>query len=132
MMNKQYIELLNQLEVEKKKEERLQELKMRKTTTGGGVGACEFWWEASIDDLNVNELEVLKMSMEELKKNVNKRVDELLIKSTSRSSFFVENSSSTGIIDPSSSSFTKPEDHVINQNCLVPRDFNFGFDNGFY
>ncbi|OVA06911.1 Transcription factor [Macleaya cordata] len=74
-LNKQYSEVLNQLEAEKKRGVTLE--KLRKASRN------QFWWESPIEELGLHELEQLRVSMEELKKNVAMRVDELLINTTS-------------------------------------------------
>ncbi|KAF8410282.1 hypothetical protein HHK36_002807 [Tetracentron sinense] len=58
----QYMEVLRQLEAEKKRGEALEQLRK------GGQG--RFWWDAPIDDLGLHELEKFKASMEELRKKV--------------------------------------------------------------
>ncbi|OVA10079.1 Transcription factor [Macleaya cordata] len=61
-LNKQYTEVLNQLEAEKKRGVELE--KMRKASRN------QLWWESPINELGLRELEQLRASMEELKKNV--------------------------------------------------------------
>ncbi|OVA10080.1 Transcription factor [Macleaya cordata] len=78
-LNKQYTEVLNQLEAEKKRGVELE--KMRKASRN------QFWWESPIDELGLRELEQLRASMEELKKNVAVRTDELLINASFSTSF---------------------------------------------
>ncbi|XP_010277267.1 PREDICTED: agamous-like MADS-box protein AGL61 [Nelumbo nucifera] len=75
-LNRQYTQVLNQLEAQKKRGEALQ--KSKKVNQG------QVWWEAPIDDLNLHELEQLRVSMEELKKNVSKRVNELSVEASSQ------------------------------------------------
>ncbi|KAF8404800.1 hypothetical protein HHK36_009689 [Tetracentron sinense] len=67
------MEVFNQLEDEKKREARLKQSKK--------VSNAQFWWEAPMDNLSLNELEQLMVSIEELKKNVVKRIDKLSLSS---------------------------------------------------
>ncbi|XP_010274331.1 PREDICTED: agamous-like MADS-box protein AGL62 [Nelumbo nucifera] len=77
MQQKKYIEILNQLEAEKRREEKLAQ--SRNTGDQDFVhGQC--WWNSiAIDDFGLYELEQLKSSLEGLKEKINKRVDELLM-----------------------------------------------------
>jgi hypothetical protein len=78
---KQYAEALAKKEEEKKRVETMKE--------GGtvGFGRDRFWWDLSIEDMGLEELERYVASMEELKKNVGIRVDELEKASNSPSRF---------------------------------------------
>ncbi|XP_038693000.1 agamous-like MADS-box protein AGL62 [Tripterygium wilfordii] len=78
-LNMQLTQLLNQLEVERKRGEELD--KIRK------VSQSQCWWEAPIEKLGLQELEQLKSAMEELKKNVTRQVNKILVDSTHQSPF---------------------------------------------
>lgn len=82
--------MLSQLEMEKKRGEELSQMKK--------ASQDQCWWEAPVDQLNLPQLEQLKGSLEELKKNVTKQADRLLIQSSNPSQFFA--SSSNGGILP--------------------------------
>ncbi|KAJ4972355.1 hypothetical protein NE237_005454 [Protea cynaroides] len=70
----EYLEVLDQLEAEKKR------------SAEWSKQDDEPWWEAPIDDhMGLHELQHLKMCMEELKKNVVKRADELVAKAANNS-----------------------------------------------
>ncbi|KAK1409635.1 hypothetical protein QVD17_36164 [Tagetes erecta] len=87
-LNMQLTYMLNELEVEKKRSETLDE--MRKTSQ------TQFWWEAPIEDLNLHELQQLKDSMDELKKSVTLHANKILAENpNSVSSFFSHVASSS-------------------------------------
>ncbi|XP_026442040.1 agamous-like MADS-box protein AGL61 [Papaver somniferum] len=65
----QYMKVVNQLDVEKKKGALVEKLKRLN----------KFWWEVPIDGLSLNELEQMRSAMEELKKTVAERIEELVI-----------------------------------------------------
>ncbi|KAA8536301.1 hypothetical protein F0562_028779 [Nyssa sinensis] len=73
-LNTQLTEVLNQLEAEKQCGEEL--TKVRKASQN------KRWWEAPIEELGLQELEQLKVAMEELKENVAKQADKV-VKETS-------------------------------------------------
>ncbi|KAF2294198.1 hypothetical protein GH714_008154 [Hevea brasiliensis] len=73
-LNMQLTQVMNQLEMEKKRGQELD--KMRK------VGAEQRWWESPIEELDVPRLEQLKAALEVLRQNVAKLDDRLLIQST--------------------------------------------------
>ncbi|KAJ9175061.1 hypothetical protein P3X46_013645 [Hevea brasiliensis] len=64
----------NQLEMEKKKTEELNHTRKENKS--------QCWWEAPIEELNLPQLEQLKVSLEHLKKNVARQVDKLLIQNS--------------------------------------------------
>ncbi|KAF3434538.1 hypothetical protein FNV43_RR21623 [Rhamnella rubrinervis] len=69
-LNVELTQLLNQLETEKKREGELE--KMRE------AGRSQRWWENPIDKMGLEEVELLKSSMEELKKNVTTQAYQLM------------------------------------------------------
>ncbi|KAI3979113.1 hypothetical protein MKX01_016288 [Papaver californicum] len=73
----QYMKVANQLDVEKKKGVLVEKLKRLNTTTNDDND--KFWWEIPIDDLSSNKLEQMKSAMEEPKKTVAKKIEELVI-----------------------------------------------------
>ena len=78
---REYVEALAKKEEETKRVEMLKE--------GGevGFGSDRFWWDRSLEGMGMEELEQYVASMEELKKNVGVRVDELAKASNSPSRF---------------------------------------------
>ncbi|KAJ4957510.1 hypothetical protein NE237_024621 [Protea cynaroides] len=58
----------------------------------------QFWWEEPIDKLDVNELRQVMVAMEELRKNVMKRADQMMETASSSSSFLAINSVPLGVI----------------------------------
>ncbi|XP_043692815.1 agamous-like MADS-box protein AGL62 [Telopea speciosissima] len=67
-LNQQYTQVLNLMEIEKKRAETLYQ-----STPEAKQG--EPWWEAPIENMGLHELQKLMIFMEELKKNMKKRVD---------------------------------------------------------
>ncbi|XP_057948215.1 agamous-like MADS-box protein AGL62 [Malania oleifera] len=80
-LNQQYNELVNQLEVEKKRGEMLKRV--------AKPMAKQAWWEAPVDELSVPNLERLNMAVEELHKSVSRR-DVRMGTSSSTSGFHAE------------------------------------------
>ncbi|KAJ6363871.1 hypothetical protein OIU76_028910 [Salix suchowensis] len=70
-----------------KKEEETKRVEMLKEGGEVGFGSDRFWWDRSIQGMGLEELEQYVASMEELKKNVGIRVDELEKASNSPSRF---------------------------------------------
>ncbi|KAJ6767444.1 MADS BOX PROTEIN [Salix purpurea] len=70
-----------------KKEEETKRVEMLKEGGEVGFGSDGFWWDRSIQGMGLEELEQYVASMEELKKNVGIRVDELEKASNSPSRF---------------------------------------------
>ncbi|XP_016446115.1 agamous-like MADS-box protein AGL62 [Nicotiana tabacum] len=87
-LNKQLMEILNQLEFEKKHEVEL--AKINKAKIGKN------WWERPVNELGHAELEQLKLGMEELKKSVTKQMQKIFIESSNTPAFFLGASSSNG------------------------------------
>ncbi|KAF8410283.1 hypothetical protein HHK36_002808 [Tetracentron sinense] len=119
-LNRQYTEVSNQLEAEKKRGEALHQ--MRKASQS----RC--WWEAPIKELGLNQLEQLMLSMEELKRNLAKRGDELVIEATTPPPplpFLAMNSMEVAV-DPF---LTKP---TLTNTSTFPQVYGFGFGRGLF
>ncbi|XP_068644944.1 agamous-like MADS-box protein AGL29 [Aristolochia californica] len=86
-LNRRYTELVNQVDAEKKRKERLEQA--LKEATEHRLG-----WEPDIERLGLHEMELFKAALEELKKKIAKRADELALGRTLAysSSFFGMNS----------------------------------------
>ncbi|KAL7243496.1 hypothetical protein ACSBR1_015818 [Camellia fascicularis] len=87
-LNLQLTEALDMLEAEKKRGEELN--KMRKASRDG----C--WWEAPVSELGLQQLEQLKVAMEDLKKNVAKQSEKIQMEESNPWRFFEAGSSSMG------------------------------------
>ncbi|GMP28868.1 hypothetical protein CsSME_00004226 [Camellia sinensis var. sinensis] len=87
-LNLQLTEALDMLEAEEKRGEELN--KMRKASRD----RC--WWEAPVSELGLQQLEQLKVAMEDLKKNVAKQSEKIQMEELNPSRFFVAGSSSMG------------------------------------
>ncbi|KAL8155736.1 agamous-like MADS-box protein AGL62 [Apium graveolens] len=74
-LNFQLTQILHELESERQGGETLDH--MRKASQG------QFWWESPVEKLALHELEQLKDSMEELKKNVTNQANQILVENVS-------------------------------------------------
>ena len=73
---------MNQLEIEKKRGEELNQM--------GKASQAECWWEAPVEEQSLPHLEQLKVSLEELKKNVGKQAEKILIQISNQQQFFLQ------------------------------------------
>lgn len=105
--NEYYSQICRELETEKKNKEIIDESKMVNGNNGGGGG---FWWNESTDDMGIEELEKFVSALEELKKKVNMRCDELSM---------INGSSS---MPASTSTMNQAIDYCAS---IVPFDFNY-------
>ncbi|KAF9622955.1 hypothetical protein IFM89_035670 [Coptis chinensis] len=126
-LNRQYTEALNQFEVEKKKSEKFQQQKK--------ASQNQAWWEGPIENLGLHELVQLQASLEDLKKKVANRADELLVNASMPSipSFLPQMNAynPTGISDHHFE--TKPIPNTSNATMLPHGySYDFGFGRGFY
>ncbi|KAL4576501.1 hypothetical protein LXL04_012596 [Taraxacum kok-saghyz] len=90
-LNIQQTHMSDELEAEKKRSETLDE--MRKASQS------QFWWESPIEDLNLNELEQLKESMDELKKTLDVQANKLFVQNSNSVSFFGTSNGTRGGVD---------------------------------
>ncbi|XP_049385635.1 agamous-like MADS-box protein AGL62 [Solanum stenotomum] len=112
-LNLQLTQILGEVEIEKKRGESLDQ--MRKTSQS------QYWWEAPISQLDLQELEQLKDSMEVLKKNVTNQANKFMVNETANPSFFGVNGN--GIFD--NYDIKPPRNMVASNN---PHNHNLGFD----
>ncbi|XP_069149041.1 agamous-like MADS-box protein AGL62 [Solanum lycopersicum] len=112
-LNLQLTQILGEVEIEKKRGESLDQ--MRKTSQS------QYWWEAPINQLDLQELEQLKDSMEVLKKNVTNQANKFMVNETPNPSFFGVNAN--GIFDNYD---IKPPRNMNASNNL--HNHNLGFD----
>ncbi|KAL3614381.1 hypothetical protein CASFOL_042455 [Castilleja foliolosa] len=108
-LNLQLGQILNELEVEKKRGENLGYL--RKTNQS------QYWWEGPIEKLRLDEMEQLKDAMEDMKKNVGQQANKMM----NLAPMFVSN----GFFDQYE---TKPSQ--TSMNCYG--NSNFGYCHGFF
>ncbi|GMY38808.1 agamous-like MADS-box protein AGL61 [Fagus crenata] len=90
-LNIHLTQILNQLEGEKKYGEGLDQMKR--------ANQKQCWWEAPINELELHELEQLRVSMEELKKNVAKQANKIFFESTTNSSPYLVMNAGIGHVD---------------------------------
>ncbi|KAM7470540.1 hypothetical protein LguiA_008723 [Lonicera macranthoides] len=117
-LNTQFTELVNELEEEKKRGEEL--TKARKVNQG------KCWWESPIEELRLEELEQLKVAMEELKKNVAKQTEKLMMETANNSPFFRASSSGgahSGNVDAKAPSLGL---------SMTPHGYTLGYGRGFF
>ncbi|KAL6347800.1 hypothetical protein AAG906_026329 [Vitis piasezkii] len=79
---------------------------------------AQCWWAASIEELSFERLELLKVSLENLKKNVALQVDKLMIEASNPPTFFPSNS--VGAVVPYDSQVAG----------FGPRSYDFGYGGG--
>ncbi|XVE48642.1 hypothetical protein DITRI_Ditri01bG0018300 [Diplodiscus trichospermus] len=109
-LNIQLSMLLEQIETEKKRGEALD--KIRK------AGQNQCWWQAPIDELGLNELQQLRIALEELKSNVAKQADKVLVQSANNQchwQFLAVNNGIGRHFSPFENKFV----NEINLNCSV-------------
>ncbi|KAK1376423.1 MADS-box domain-containing protein [Heracleum sosnowskyi] len=127
---RKYSEILEALEVEKKKSNNVAE------ESGG------FWWENSFDDLEVDELEIFIKALEELKNKVANKADELRNSATSSLFDTIDNvNTADGLLDyhvtvPDLDEFLPNNAGIANEDFIIPavnhdcsdgfNDFSFG------
>ncbi|XP_021910936.1 agamous-like MADS-box protein AGL62 [Carica papaya] len=73
-LNMQLTQVLNQLEIEKNRSEELNQMKR--------VNENQCWWMAPKEDMSLAQLQQVKASFDELKKNVAKHVEKIVIHSS--------------------------------------------------
>ncbi|KAJ0985192.1 hypothetical protein J5N97_003548 [Dioscorea zingiberensis] len=95
-LNCRSTELLSLSEAAKKKKAMLEETAMRckQSIIGGGGSAGQsqtLLWDANVEDLNLEELMRLKVSLEELKMSVGRRAEKINSETAARSLYSVRN-----------------------------------------
>ncbi|CAI9787691.1 unnamed protein product [Fraxinus pennsylvanica] len=111
--NRHYSHLSRELEVEKKRKEVIDE---SKRVDAGDDG---FWWDAAVDCLELDELELYMTALEELMKNVNMKANDHML---------LQNSSSLGVgapmtgLNPTIEPYSF-DDTLLNQNQISNYDY---------
>ncbi|XP_028096092.1 agamous-like MADS-box protein AGL62 [Camellia sinensis] len=117
-LNLQLTEALDMLEAEKKRGEELN--KMRKASRDG----C--WWEAPVSELGLQQLEQLKVAMEDLKKNVAKQSKKIQM----------EESNPWRFIEDSMGGHVGGASHDVKVSGLVlsmtPHGYTLGYGHGIF
>ncbi|KAJ0984997.1 hypothetical protein J5N97_003396 [Dioscorea zingiberensis] len=95
-LNCRSTELLSLSEAAKKKKAMLEETAMRwkQSIIGGGGSAGQsqtLFWDTNVEDLNLEELIQLKVSLEELKMSVGRRAEKINSETAARSLYSVRN-----------------------------------------
>ncbi|KAL3621056.1 hypothetical protein CASFOL_035968 [Castilleja foliolosa] len=112
-LNLQLGQVLNELEVERKRGENLDS--MRKTSQIAN------WWEGPVEKLGLDDLKQLKEAMEGLKKNVSEQAAKMM----NPNPMFMSN----GLFDQYE---TKPSQGVMGGGMNGSSSSNFGFCHGFF
>ncbi|CAK9137932.1 unnamed protein product [Ilex paraguariensis] len=84
-LNMQLTHVESQLEGERKRGEMLDQIRR--------AGRNQRWWEAPIDELNLQQLEILKAAMEDLRENFNNQAQQVMVESSIPSPFLTATSS---------------------------------------
>ncbi|KAB1208607.1 Agamous-like MADS-box protein AGL62 [Morella rubra] len=117
-LNVQLTQVTSQLEAERKHGEELK--RMRKASQE------QRWWEAPIEKLGLPQLQQLKESLEELKKNVAQQSDSrLMIHNTTSPQFFASGSSNQGAVPFDAN---MPFDTRLLYDARMPFDTSIHFD----
>lgn len=103
--------------MEKKQGEELD--RMRKASQS------QCWWEAPVEDLDLVQLDQLKVALQDLRQKVAQQAEQLLIQNANPSQTFGANSSG-GVLPFDSNN------GGINNTNMIPYGFNLGFGNNFY
>ncbi|KAH0683419.1 hypothetical protein KY290_022018 [Solanum tuberosum] len=111
--NEYYSQICRELEAEKKVKEEIVIDESKMVNGGSNNGGGGFWWNESTDDMGIEELEKFMCALEELKKKVNMRCDELSM---------INGSSSMAAAAASTSSMNQAIDYCAS---IVPFDFNY-------
>ncbi|AES71710.1 putative transcription factor MADS-type1 family [Medicago truncatula] len=77
-LNVQLTQLLSHLEIEKKQGEEIDHVRKARQ--------MQFWWESPVDELGLNELLQLKVSIEDLRKNLGKIASKCMMEQSNVSS----------------------------------------------
>ncbi|XP_030472552.1 agamous-like MADS-box protein AGL62 [Syzygium oleosum] len=118
-LNMQLTDVLGQLEMEKKRGEELKK-SLR-------ANQEKHWWEKPIDELSVPQLEQLRVSLFELRKNVGKETEQMVIQATNGQPFFGASSSHGPAIPfQAQNGISAP---VMPPN---PLPYNFGYGSGYF
>ncbi|KAG8364180.1 hypothetical protein BUALT_Bualt19G0100200 [Buddleja alternifolia] len=136
--NRHYSDVCQELEAEKKRMEVIEEAKRVEGYGGGGDGG--FWWDKAVDGMELEEMEQYAAAMDELRKNVNMRADDLMLIQSSNSLPIAGPAASAALTLPNTAetaSCTLDETAAfVNQNqlnngfdyenCVVPYGFGQG------
>ncbi|OVA10841.1 Transcription factor [Macleaya cordata] len=124
-LNRQYTEALNELDAEKKRGMELE--KVRRNSKN------QHWWEKPIEELGLQELELLKAALDEVKEIVAEhRADELLIDSSHFTPFLpIMNPIGMSSTTPNGYPFEpNPNPNHLHTSVLPQHDYGFGFGFG--
>lgn len=116
----QYAAVKQELDAEKKREMMITRAKQQ-------VNVGNFWWNEPIDNLGLEELEQYSVALQELKKNVMRRVDELMLLESSSAPFAIN--LNPGIAAPNNNYFANygiDQCPNIPYNYMVCKDSTFG------
>ncbi|XP_073154119.1 agamous-like MADS-box protein AGL62 [Henckelia pumila] len=123
-LNLQLGQILNELEMERKRGEALDQ--MRKSNQN------HYWWEGPVDKLGLHELEQLRDAIQELKKNIGGQVAKVMSEVANSSMLLGPdgggNEAGTGVFDQYE---IKPGQVFVGSNGFVGNN-NFGYCHGFF
>ncbi|XP_038683050.1 agamous-like MADS-box protein AGL62 [Tripterygium wilfordii] len=134
-LNTQLMEVLDQLEMEKKIGQQLS--KMRKASQ------AEVWWQKPVSEMNKDQLEQLKLALEELQKNVAQQSQTTLYKNLNNaaesfasnfgaSHVMLPTAGTSGVNDSAVDAFNF-DSNVMPSHAAMPPTYDFGSGRiGFY
>ncbi|CAK8566948.1 unnamed protein product [Lathyrus sativus] len=118
-LNAQLTQLLSHLEIEKKQGEEIDHVRKARQVQN--------WWENPIDELGLNELVQLKVSIEDLKKNIGKIANKCMIE---QSNMFSSNIGANGF--GRYNTFENKSGGGINMASTLANTYNYlGFRHGY-
>lgn len=126
-LNAELSQLMNQLESERKRGDVLEKKRI--------AGRKQCWWENPIEELGLQEMEQLKASMEELKKNVTRQTYQLMneinsvANTASSNQYLVTNNGVRQNVDIFE---RKPSDIIASSSTNIPNVFSFGYGHGIF
>ncbi|XP_050210087.1 agamous-like MADS-box protein AGL62 [Mercurialis annua] len=121
-LNGQLTQLSSQIEFEKKRGEQLTQLRKSRRN--------QHWWEAPLETLTKPQINQLRSSLEQLKKNVAMQADKLLIQSAQSQQFYASSSTNPQIfpnLDPRNNNLMFDFSNMTNPHLGFN---NFGYGNG--
>ncbi|KAL6137599.1 hypothetical protein ACLB2K_062889 [Fragaria x ananassa] len=124
-LNMQLTQIQGRLEAEKQRGEALDKM------SEDSERSSQCWWEKSIEELGLDELQILKAAMEELKKNVSEQVHQMNDPCNSSVPFLMMNGFQT---DHHLSDSKAVENGSQSSHCSMihPSAYSFGYGHGFF
>lgn len=124
-LNSHLTRLLGLLAAEKKRGEELELAK--------NASRRHCWWENPVEELGLNQLQQLKNALEELKKNVGRQANRILVQSANPSaSMAMEVNDNSNHYEYKVNEMNQKMMNNINGGSTFSHVYNFGYGHGFY